>query len=323
MNKADIKAPQLARARPFAAILSAETCDEFVRNEFEKIPRHFTQSRFADFGFGLEEFYDILLTHVWPKHLNFVANDTNKTSPDLRAKMLTDTDRLTPDKLRAVRSAKTTIALNRVSFFHRGLSDLVYQVNQSGLYKIAANAYYTPALSQGFLPHWDTHDVFILQYSGNKEWHLAGEPEIQAPLDRDEHRVTDGYQLDDETVLTLKPGEVLYIPRGFGHYAKALDTDSLHVTLGVTTFNWIDLLEKALDELALNNPEIRGAVSDYEMIGEIDERKLAELAKSMFCKMMDETDFQTLIDTILKQRAKKAQMDKGEIFGKNVKDLLK
>jgi len=37
MNKADIKAPQLARARPFAAILSAETCDEFVRNEFEKI----------------------------------------------------------------------------------------------------------------------------------------------------------------------------------------------------------------------------------------------------------------------------------------------
>ncbi|MGO7984355.1 JmjC domain-containing protein, partial [Rhizobium johnstonii] len=34
------------------------------------------------------------------------------------------------------------------------------------------NAYVTPASSQGFDPHYDTHDVFVLQVSGEKHWRV-------------------------------------------------------------------------------------------------------------------------------------------------------
>src|ERR671928_56573 len=37
---------------------------------------------------------------------------------------------------------------------------------------VQANAYYTPRRSQGFGVHHDTHDVFVLQVSGEKQWRV-------------------------------------------------------------------------------------------------------------------------------------------------------
>ena len=35
-----------------------------------------------------------------------------------------------------------------------------------------ANAYLTPGSSQGFAPHFDDVDVFVLQLEGRKRWRL-------------------------------------------------------------------------------------------------------------------------------------------------------
>ena len=43
------------------------------------------------------------------------------------------------------------------------------------------NAYVTPPGSQGFAPHHDTHDVFVLQVDGHKRWNIY-EPLIRLPL---------------------------------------------------------------------------------------------------------------------------------------------
>ncbi|WP_430930579.1 JmjC domain-containing protein, partial [Pseudomonas aeruginosa] len=34
------------------------------------------------------------------------------------------------------------------------------------------NAYWTPPNSQGFAPHWDDIDAFVLQLEGTKRWRL-------------------------------------------------------------------------------------------------------------------------------------------------------
>ena len=34
------------------------------------------------------------------------------------------------------------------------------------------NAYLTPPYGQGYLPHWDNHEVFILQVMGSKRWNI-------------------------------------------------------------------------------------------------------------------------------------------------------
>src|SRR5918994_895811 len=43
------------------------------------------------------------------------------------------------------------------------------------------NAYYTPRAAQGLPVHHDTHDVFVLQVSGEKRW-LVYEPALELPL---------------------------------------------------------------------------------------------------------------------------------------------
>ncbi len=43
------------------------------------------------------------------------------------------------------------------------------------------NAYITPASSRGFDPHYDVHDVFVLQISGEKRW-VIHEPAHELPF---------------------------------------------------------------------------------------------------------------------------------------------
>src|SRR4051812_3649642 len=48
-------------------------------------------------------------------------------------------------------------------------------------FDVQANVYLTPPHSQGFKPHFDTHDVFVLQVEGSKHWKIYDSP-ILLPL---------------------------------------------------------------------------------------------------------------------------------------------
>jgi ribosomal protein L16 Arg81 hydroxylase len=142
---------------------------------------------------------------------------------------------------------------------------------------VQANAYRTPAASQGFDVHHDTHDVFVLQVSGHKRWRIY-EPVLQLPLKRqrwsadDEQRV--GAPLHD---ITLGAGDTLYMPRGWPHEATAADADSLHITVGLHPPTRIDALRAALSECA-DDVEFRRALDvDGELPGELLERLAARL----------------------------------------------
>ncbi|HUB97830.1 MAG TPA: cupin domain-containing protein, partial [Stellaceae bacterium] len=42
--------------------------------------------------------------------------------------------------------------------------------------------------------------------------------------------------------LVLAPGDLLYLPRGYVHSTTTSDTASVHVTLGITVYTWVELL---------------------------------------------------------------------------------
>jgi lysine-specific demethylase/histidyl-hydroxylase NO66 len=46
----------------------------------------------------------------------------------------------------------------------------------------------------------------------------------------------------------LAPGDCLYVPRGFRHAARTTEDASLHLTVGMLTYNWNDLLGEVLDQ---------------------------------------------------------------------------
>lgn len=110
-----------------------------------------------------------------------------------------------------------------------------------------ANAYFTPRDAQGLPVHHDTHDVFSLQVAGEKRW-LVYEPALELPLKDQKYRPEHGEPGEAVLDVTLKPGDTLYLPRGWLHEAATSSTDSLHITVGVNIYTWLDAFKAALAE---------------------------------------------------------------------------
>ena len=120
-------------------------------------------------------------------------------------------------------------------------------------HSVQANAYYTPRGSQGLAVHHDTHDVFVLQISGEKRW-LVYEPVLELPLKEQRYRAELGAPGEPVIDTVLAPGDTLYLPRGWLHEARTSTVDSLHLTVGINVYTWLDAFSDALgdveDELA-------------------------------------------------------------------------
>jgi hypothetical protein len=110
-----------------------------------------------------------------------------------------------------------------------------------------ANAYYTPRAAQGLPVHHDTHDVFVLQVSGEKRW-LVYEPVWELPLKHQKYSGAMGAPGAPVHDFVLRAGDMLYLPRGWLHEALTSESDSLHLTVGVNVVTWLDAFRAALDE---------------------------------------------------------------------------
>ncbi|MEU8660419.1 cupin domain-containing protein, partial [Actinoplanes philippinensis] len=125
------------------------------------------------------------------------------------------------------------------------------------------NAYLTPPSSQGFSTHYDTHDVFVLQVDGTKQWHIHP-PVLPDPLERQPwggraDEVTATAQGEPALDVVLAPGDALYLPRGWLHSARALGGRSLHLTVGIRGLTRYALVEELLT-LAMADPRLRATL---------------------------------------------------------------
>jgi len=103
-----------------------------------------------------------------------------------------------------------------------------------------ANAYITPGNAAGFTPHYDVHEVLVLQIAGSKRWSLYPAP-IRLPY-RSEPFTPHGYSVPTPLAhIDLNPGDLLYLPRGQVHSAVTSESYSAHVTIGITVYTWADL----------------------------------------------------------------------------------
>lgn len=112
-----------------------------------------------------------------------------------------------------------------------------------------SNVYLTPPNSQGFAPHYDDIEAFVLQLEGRKLWRVY-RPRV--PTEELALTSSPNFSQEDlgEPVLqtVLEPGDLLYFPRGFIHQAECQDgVHSLHLTLSTYQRNtWGDFLEAVL-----------------------------------------------------------------------------
>jgi lysine-specific demethylase/histidyl-hydroxylase NO66 len=122
------------------------------------------------------------------------------------------------------------------------------------------NAYITPASARGFDAHYDVHDVFVLQVSGEKHWQVHA-PVIEHPR-ADEpssgHRAAVAARAREKPVIdvVMRPGDALYLPSGWLHSAVARAGTSIHLTIGVSALTGADVVRELVSEL-IRRPALR------------------------------------------------------------------
>ncbi|WP_415974980.1 cupin domain-containing protein [Rhodococcus sp. 077-4] len=129
------------------------------------------------------------------------------------------------------------------------VGDLVREIG----HPVQVNSYITPAASQGFSPHYDVHDVFVVQIAGTKRWTVHSPVHVHPLNDQpwsDRRPEVEEQALGmPELDVVLEPGDVLYLPRGWIHSAQALGDTTVHLTVGVAAFNDYDIAHHTLRAL--------------------------------------------------------------------------
>ncbi|WP_231482603.1 cupin domain-containing protein [Nocardioides sp. URHA0020] len=151
-------------------------------------------------------------------------------------------------KALALLDGGATVVLQGLQRYWPPLTRLIAELELELGHPCQANAYLTPPGSQGFAVHSDTHDVFVFQTAGSKLWEVHG---------------PDG----PEEVL-LEPGLAMYLPTGTPHAARAQETVSLHVTIGINQLTWRGLVERTMQ------PVLGSVPDDHLPAGYLDDPSL-------------------------------------------------
>jgi 50S ribosomal protein L16 3-hydroxylase len=127
---------------------------------------------------------------------------------------------LSQSSLRRARPRNWTLLVNGVNHHNAQAEQLLRRfafVPQARLDDVMVS-YAAPGGGVG--PHFDSYDVFLLQGQGRRRWRLGRARDFDlvpdAPL-----KLIAGFRADEEMVL--EPGDMLYVPPGWGHDGVALD----------------------------------------------------------------------------------------------------
>ncbi|MFF1406362.1 JmjC domain-containing protein [Streptomyces sp. NPDC058294] len=162
-----------------------------------------------------------------------------------------------PRKVAGLLRAGATLVLQALQELHAPCGDFARRLAHDLGRPINVNAYLTPAGAQGFADHYDVQDSFIVQVRGTKDWTLY-EPVLRDPLSSetfDRVRARVGGTVVPEGAapwreVTLRPGDCLWLPRGWVHSARSTDTDSLHLTISLYEWTGWWALSCALERTA-------------------------------------------------------------------------
>lgn len=152
------------------------------------------------------------------------------------------------------------------------------------------SAHITPASSRGFDPDYDLHDVFVIQIHGEKHWTIHA-PVNEHPLHEhpgEEQRTAVAARAKEKPIIdvTFRPGEVLYLPRGWIHSAVATGGTSIHLAVGVAAFTRWDiarqLITAATGHAALRAPLPLGLdYADVDSLTPVVQETIAALVAAL------------------------------------------
>jgi hypothetical protein len=192
-----------------------------------------------------------------------------------------------PVRVKGLLAQGATLVLNDIDQLTPELSRFCRIMEETLGAKLQANLYLSSQKKQGFKVHFDVHDVFAVHVMGEKTW-MVFEGRAQDPINHKlfmdlpaEHHEAAKGKLWKE--VRLKPGHLLYLPRGQYHYALADEGACVHIAFGATYPIGLDaithLFERMVQEPAARANFPRGGRAELAArLAEIGERAKALLS---------------------------------------------
>ena len=278
--------------QPLARLLGAIAIDEFLTTYWER-RYYYVRKRdnpellsFAQRAFSLDD-ADRILATTGPQirdsiRISKVGQSVPRESfSTARHDGLAEFD---VDRVLALYNDGATITLNRVHQRADQLETLCNELSACLRARVNANAYLTPPNGQGFRAHSDTHDVLILQIDGQKRWRIQSHLEYLASPRLPNQAVSDPLKETRWDTLTLHAGEAIYIPRGLLHEGVADSSHSLHITLGIHSYTWSDLIRDVLSRAESEDCLLRQSavvpISEFDRSYEAVASKVAHFLSS-------------------------------------------
>lgn len=183
-------------------------------------------------------------------------------------------------------AAGASLKLNQVGDWHLPTRGIRQQLEES--FPVAASSYifWTPQEQQGMLPHRDAAHVVAVQLEGFKTWELyADNDQIRADagLDVDAKEATESF--------TLGPGDVLYLPHGWPHAARAIGGPSMHLTFTLAEPSAEDLISSLADAF---DAEASDLVHGFHRLGLAERADAVQEALKEILASIDEENWAAL-----------------------------
>lgn len=277
---------------------------EFFDDIYEKKHLHIERddSSFFHDVLTLKQVDDVIFSTTLIHPQIRIANDALEEFPDAKSYTVAGTNRIDPIKFVKAFAEGSTLVMS-------GLQEKIYSLRKFSNtlesifgHKFQTNIYLTPKNSQGFPPHYDTHDVFVMQIEGEKSWriyentlYLADTSTQFVKGSREPGAIVDEF--------VMKPGDTLYIPRGVMHDANTTDTNSLHVTTGLLGRTWAEHLSLMLSLYSKEIPALRKYTKFHRINRTQLETELGEV-KQVVGKLISELLSDDLIQTEFQRQRK-------------------
>jgi ribosomal protein L16 Arg81 hydroxylase len=251
----------------FQDFLAPVTVEQFRRAHLDRAPLHIPgpPDKFAG-AMSWDELNRLLdMTAIWSSQSLQLALDCRMIPPERYCRRGMDRSgrpawQPQPALVRGLLRQGASVLLNDIDTLSEGLRAVAGLLERALGARVQINLYCSWHERQAFPSHFDTHDVFALQIAGEKRWTVyrgrfdqpIAHPSFQS-LGQAYHDQAKG---DVLSTVDLRPGDLLYLPRGQYHDALATGATSIHLAVGATEPIGIDLLS-ALFEDAVADPAFR------------------------------------------------------------------
>lgn len=261
----------------FAELIHPISVEEFYEHVLHRKPLHIPGAAGKVAGLMDWATLDRILNigGYWTGRQLQLALDTKQILPEryCRPAPTVEGERLMvdPARVEAFLADGASLVCNTVDGLTPELNQIASILEDEFLATAQGNLYCSFKQRKAFDVHYDTHDVFALHTEGKKVWRIY-EARLKSPMAHPA-LATPGpdraMQASKKLLMevTMRPGDLLYIPRGQYHDAMASTNACIHVAFGVIPLRGYELLS-LLENEAVADPFFRAdAPADGEAFG--------------------------------------------------------